>query len=290
MRQPPLQVIAALIAANPDSLEIPDGIGRLALHNAIRYGATHQVRISIIISSPIMKREYFVMFAKSADLVHTLTCNINSSFNSKHTLTPYHPLLIKIVSFLISAAPRAVYVKASDGSLPIHLACLYCGRLGLPIIRYLVFSNPESVMIADGHGLLPKDLVLDNPCTSDVSVEMLSILSNGEKQLNKLEGQDYFDEAFSMNLQRYTYNVNVDRRSEASRSSGSDTSGKFETKLCVVCMERDVSRVLNPCGHVCLCSKCSTQNGLDKMHGRCPECRSKIREAVKFYGRVLHEA
>ena len=44
MRQPPLQVIAALIAASPSSLEVKDGIGRLPLHNAIRYRAPAKVR------------------------------------------------------------------------------------------------------------------------------------------------------------------------------------------------------------------------------------------------------
>ncbi len=43
MRQPPLQIIAALIAVDPTILEEPDGLGRLALHASITYGATHQV-------------------------------------------------------------------------------------------------------------------------------------------------------------------------------------------------------------------------------------------------------
>jgi hypothetical protein len=43
MRSPTLQVIAAFIAACPKSLECADGIGRTALHNAIRYKASPQV-------------------------------------------------------------------------------------------------------------------------------------------------------------------------------------------------------------------------------------------------------
>jgi hypothetical protein len=43
MYSPTLQVIAAFIAACPKSLEYTDGIGRTALHNAIRYRASPQV-------------------------------------------------------------------------------------------------------------------------------------------------------------------------------------------------------------------------------------------------------
>ena len=43
MYEPTLQVIAALIAASSQSLEETDGIGRTALHIALRYHASPQV-------------------------------------------------------------------------------------------------------------------------------------------------------------------------------------------------------------------------------------------------------
>ncbi len=171
-------------------------------------------------------------------------------------------------------------MKASDGSLPIHLACLYCGRLGLPVIRYLAFQNPESLQISDGHGLLPKDLVLDNPCPIYVAREISSILINAEKSLAEMKGNHSFECAFSRAPNAY-YNF----QKTVSRSS----SRKLQSKQCVVCMEHDVTRVLNPCGHVCLCDNCSSKSQINKMHERCPECRSKISGVVKFYGRVMNE-
>ena len=44
MYQPPFQIIAMLIGADPESLERRDGRGWLPLHNAVRYAASYQVR------------------------------------------------------------------------------------------------------------------------------------------------------------------------------------------------------------------------------------------------------
>jgi len=235
MRQPSLRVIAALIAADPGSLEVKDGLGRLALHNAVRYKAGFQ-----------------------------------------------------IISVLISAAPRAVHVKADDGSLPLHLACLYGGWVDLSVVQYLLWVNPESVRIPDGHGLLPKELASDNP--SGCSIESIEMLEIAEQKLEKLERNDRNADGGAWRLlskldTMYPISFEVET-CETFGSNGSE-SAKSETKLCVVCMERDVSRVMVPCGHPCLCNVCSTEHGLDKMHWRCPECRANVREVVKFYGRIL---
>ena len=77
----------------------------------------------------------------------------------------------------------------------------------------------------------------------------------------------------------------------ASSTSGSsaEPKGGSATKQCVVCLSQPVSRILIPCGHPCLCQLCSTQQGLDKLRQKCPECRAPIREAAKFYGRVVND-
>lgn len=62
-----------------------------------------------------------------------------------------------------------------------------------------------------------------------------------------------------------------------------------KTKLCVVCLSHPVNRILLPCGHPCLCQLCSTEQGLNKLRRKCPECRTPIREAANFYGRVVED-
>jgi serine/threonine protein kinase len=60
-------------------------------------------------------------------------------------------------------------------------------------------------------------------------------------------------------------------------------------KECVVCLERNVTHILIPCGHPCLCEICATGQGLAKLRHKCPECRGRIREAVRFYGKIVED-
>jgi serine/threonine protein kinase len=54
-------------------------------------------------------------------------------------------------------------------------------------------------------------------------------------------------------------------------------------KYCVVCMERIVSRVSLPCGHVSLCDACGSNSNLRLMKYKCPECRATIKQIAKIY-------
>ena len=55
------------------------------------------------------------------------------------------------------------------------------------------------------------------------------------------------------------------------------------TKECVVCMDRNVSHALVPCGHVCLCHDCASDTSLCKMGMKCPKCRKDISQAMKLF-------
>lgn len=69
-----------------------------------------------------------------------------------------------------------------------------------------------------------------------------------------------------------------------SKKEGETTPG---VKSCVVCWERDVDTVNNPCGHASLCQVCATKQGLRKLKSKCPECREHIRSTIRFYGKIL---
>jgi hypothetical protein len=232
---------------------------------------------------------------------------------------------------LISAAPRAVFMKAADGSLPLHLACLYSGPVDLPVIRYLLLLHPNSVEIPDGHGLLPKDIVCDNVVDFRVKIQIVECLIDAEQNQQGVvvvggEQQNYSIAAGVNCISRNhvkTQNVLVDKQDK------DETTLVVETKRCVVCMDREVSRLLVPCGHpgnfpflffpilLCnaemhhplevsslmlsvmmiapqipfpaLCSTCSTSMYMLKMNWCCPECRSEVKDIVPFFGRVLME-
>ena len=57
--------------------------------------------------------------------------------------------------------------------------------------------------------------------------------------------------------------------------TGADTS--LQRRTCCVCLSKPLQVVLIPCGHACLCRRCSRK--LDK----CPLCRLDIQATQRFY-------
>ena len=50
--------------------------------------------------------------------------------------------------------------------------------------------------------------------------------------------------------------------------------------VCVVCMVEDVSHILAPCGHQCLCGPCSQQLTESSSLSSCPICRARVESVV----------
>jgi len=59
---------------------------------------------------------------------------------------------------------------------------------------------------------------------------------------------------------------------------------KGTVAMCCICFENEVSHVLYPCGHPCLCSDCASM-GLRE----CPVCRAKNIRPMKFYGTLIED-
>lgn len=55
-----------------------------------------------------------------------------------------------------------------------------------------------------------------------------------------------------------------------------------DDKLCVICLDKPKVMALVPCGHKCLCEKCSEMYKKDK-NKSCPECRSRITNIYKIF-------
>lgn len=54
-----------------------------------------------------------------------------------------------------------------------------------------------------------------------------------------------------------------------------------ESRQCCVCMDRERSAALLPCGHVCVCTECSER--LRSRGQSCPICRSRIDTSVRLF-------
>ena len=50
---------------------------------------------------------------------------------------------------------------------------------------------------------------------------------------------------------------------------------------CVVCLDRIADRIALPCGHLCLCSRCSTE--VLSRTGSCPVCRGSVRRVQPVF-------
>lgn len=54
-------------------------------------------------------------------------------------------------------------------------------------------------------------------------------------------------------------------------------------RVCMICMEKEVSVLFLPCVHQVLCAKCNN-DCCDKMEARCPYCEGWIDERIHIYG------
>jgi hypothetical protein len=54
-----------------------------------------------------------------------------------------------------------------------------------------------------------------------------------------------------------------------------------ESKLCIVCQDRNRCVITLPCRHLCLCTECCSI--IKRQHGLCPVCRQDVRRTMKIY-------
>lgn len=54
-----------------------------------------------------------------------------------------------------------------------------------------------------------------------------------------------------------------------------------ESKLCIVCQDRNKCVIIFPCRHLCLCTECCSI--IQREHRSCPVCRENVRKTMKVY-------
>ncbi|XP_039214130.1 baculoviral IAP repeat-containing protein 7 isoform X1 [Crotalus tigris] len=102
---------------------------------------------------------------------------------------------------------------------------------------------------------------------------------------DNLHWSEDYSESSHESLEREPDPWRVRRETQAERSHEPESTTSMEEKLrqlqeermCKVCMDKDVSIVLVPCGHLVVCAECAPNLS------RCPICRGDIRDSMKAF-------
>ena len=234
----------------------------------------------------------------------------------------------EVISVLITVCPDSVKIMADDGTLPIHIACASASssNQGVNTIKHLLWSYPDSILIGDLSGDVPRDCAVKNP-NENLTIEILQELDRHEPRLylernaeqsnqhyhamshlvsspfnqRELNFSGRLDSSFRTDERLYstveeTVNSFLDNNlgeveDTIVREKGSnpEASKSLKRKQCVICMERMVSRILVPCGHPCLCDQCACSSTMDKLRWKCPECRTNVSQLIKFFGCIVED-
>lgn len=64
---------------------------------------------------------------------------------------------------------------------------------------------------------------------------------------------------------------------EQAGSTAVDNNASDASRSCVVCLDSDITSVLQPCGHACACEACA------RLLEKCPMCRGSVQRYTRFY-------
>ena len=110
--------------------------------------------------------------------------------------------------------------------------------------------------------------------TKPANVEML----NDEKFKENVEIVEEQNSEFKYNNQGLVENLEQNSKLEDKIQNLEGKIQKIEeSRLCKICLDREVSQVFLPCGHSLSCRKCAV--GLQK----CPICRGNIQKSQTMY-------
>ncbi|XP_010081526.1 PREDICTED: E3 ubiquitin-protein ligase XIAP [Pterocles gutturalis] len=134
--------------------------------------------------------------------------------------------------------------------------------------------------------ILPKDYLLQNPLVQsaiDMGFSLSEIRNTMEKKL-QMSGESHTSvEDLVADLSAQKENTREEERNEISVEEDEHLSTEEklrrlqEEKLCKICMAKDISVVLIPCGHLVACKECA--EALEK----CPLCRTNIMKKQEIF-------
>lgn len=197
---------------------------------------------------------------------------------------------LRVLAYLLEEYPQGACVTSDDGALPLMLACLHGDSIEKVILLLEAYPEAASNEKRDQSGRSSFEYACDNPRPIKEEFmrlilakrSQLSVIGNGISSALRARGHTVGGNQQPMQILAEHEEVNDEVEAEAE-------TFKPGTKICCICMERAVSRVLVPCGHTILCSGCGSQQGLQRIDHKCPECRSPVEQAIKIFARVADD-
>lgn len=152
--------------------------------------------------------------------------------------------------------------ESALGDSPLHLAC-YSGEAPADLIALLLQACPEAANKRNGRGFTPIRLAgINYSRTQDrhMRAAVLAVLQRNRQSFSSSEDPTQNPDTPSP------------RTPVEIRSISSDTLKElYKTPTCVICMDKEPSHVVLPCGHLCLCEDCvgPMKTCLECPMGRC---------------------
>ncbi|XP_053902200.1 baculoviral IAP repeat-containing protein 7 [Malaclemys terrapin pileata] len=119
--------------------------------------------------------------------------------------------------------------------------------------------------------------LLTGTCYLSVSELVLDLLQVDGEESSSAEERERTERETGLQGQRRDAQAECSKESEPPLSTEEQLRRLQEERMCKVCMDKDVSIVFVPCGHLVVCAECAPSLR------RCPICRAVIRGSVRTF-------
>nr|XP_042714420.1 LOW QUALITY PROTEIN: baculoviral IAP repeat-containing protein 7 [Chrysemys picta bellii] len=119
--------------------------------------------------------------------------------------------------------------------------------------------------------------LLTGTCYLSVSELVLDLLQVDGEESSSAEERERTERETGLPGQRQDAQAECSKESEPPLSTEEQLRRLQEERMCKVCMDKDVSIVFVPCGHLVVCAECAPSLR------RCPICRAVIRGSVRTF-------
>jgi len=189
---PPLDIVEALIACDPETVRWPDANGWLPLHHACANNASAQVLRCLVSAFPAGKTAqdtrdrtplHFVFFRTDAATEEGAEDKGEDSGDDDAFVGSSSPArtgvdsMADIVKLLRDTG--AASLPDENGMLPMHYACAY--GTSTAVLRALEAAYPESIIVRDKRGRTPLHLAMVNAHRSASPSVLRFLIRNGTK-------------------------------------------------------------------------------------------------------------